>query len=609
MPGKGKLTITGQLGDVMKESAQAALSYVRGHADLPEDWFATHDLHVHVPAGAIPKDGPSAGITMATALMSLVTGRPVRDDVAMTGELTLTGQVLPIGGLKEKALAAQRAGVKRVLAPSRNEPDLEDIPEALREDSTSCGSSEIGDVFDAALVNGRPGYARRARQNLKASRGGSDGEQEGAEGREGGSVGPLQPVRPAAHRGRGPAAEHRPGVRVGPRRLRAAEQRQEPGEADLRGQEAAEAHQGDRRQRPRRRASASTRRPRSRSAAAAASAACCCSASSAARVALALSEGLRKKVLDALFGAEEEFEYTSTTSHAIDVRRARPPRPVYERAPTGALSRFVGCSAWTSTSIGLCLGGNVFGWTADRDASFAVLDAYVEAGGNFIDTADTYMRPNMGISETIIGEWMAARGNRDQLVIATKVGSDGGLSAAQHRRARRGVAARGCRPTGSTSTTRTRTTGRRAGRGDRARVRRAGARRARCCTSPPSNMSGERLVESLRARRARGPGRLRSGCSRTTTWSSARATSASTRRSSRAHGLDVAPYYALASGLPDRQVPQRRADGGLAAGGARVALPGRARRGACWPRWTRSPPRTACRSPPSPSPGCWPSRA
>ena len=117
MPGKGKLTITGQLGDVMKESAQAALSYVRGHADLPDDWFATHDLHIHVPAGAIPKDGPSAGITMATALMSLVTGRPVRDDVAMTGELTLTGQVLPIGGLKEKALAAQRAGVRRILAP------------------------------------------------------------------------------------------------------------------------------------------------------------------------------------------------------------------------------------------------------------------------------------------------------------------------------------------------------------------------------------------------------------------------------------------------------------------------------------------------------------
>jgi ATP-dependent Lon protease len=160
MPGSGKLTITGQLGDVMKESAQAALSYVRGHAELPDDWFADHDLHIHVPAGAIPKDGPSAGVTMATALLSLVTGRPVRDDVAMTGELTLTGQVLPIGGLKEKALAAQRAGVKRVLAPSRNEADLEDIPEPLRKGLDFVWVDEIGDVFDAALQNGRPGYAR-----------------------------------------------------------------------------------------------------------------------------------------------------------------------------------------------------------------------------------------------------------------------------------------------------------------------------------------------------------------------------------------------------------------------------------------------------------------
>jgi len=161
MPGKGKLTITGQLGDVMRESAQAAMSYVRGHADgLPEDWFAHHDIHIHVPAGAIPKDGPSAGITMATALMSLVTGHPVRDDVAMTGELTLTGQVLPIGGLKEKALAAQRAGVTRVLAPSRNEPDAEDFPDALRENLEFVWVSGIGDVFDAALVNGRAGYAR-----------------------------------------------------------------------------------------------------------------------------------------------------------------------------------------------------------------------------------------------------------------------------------------------------------------------------------------------------------------------------------------------------------------------------------------------------------------
>ena len=128
MPGKGKLTITGQLGDVMKESAQAALSYVRGHADLPDDWFATHDLHIHVPAGAIPKDGPSAGITMATALMSLVTGRPVRDDVAMTGELTLTGQVLPIGGPEGEGAGratggrAARAGAVAQRAGPRGHP-------------------------------------------------------------------------------------------------------------------------------------------------------------------------------------------------------------------------------------------------------------------------------------------------------------------------------------------------------------------------------------------------------------------------------------------------------------------------------------------------------
>jgi ATP-dependent Lon protease len=154
MPGKGRLTITGQLGDVMRESAEAALSYVRGHADLPDDWFAKHDVHVHVPAGAIPKDGPSAGVTMATALMSLVSGRPVRDDVAMTGELTLTGQVLPIGGLKEKALAAQRAGIHRVLAPRRNEGDLEDIPEPLRKDMEFVWVGEIGEVFDAALTDG-----------------------------------------------------------------------------------------------------------------------------------------------------------------------------------------------------------------------------------------------------------------------------------------------------------------------------------------------------------------------------------------------------------------------------------------------------------------------
>jgi ATP-dependent Lon protease len=135
-PGEGKMQITGQVGDVMKESAAAAFSWVKGNVqrfgDVPDDWFSTHDVHVHVPAGAIPKDGPSAGVAMATCLTSLVTGRLARADTAMTGEVTLVGQVLPIGGLKEKALAAQQAGIKRVVAPALNEPDIDDIPEHLR---------------------------------------------------------------------------------------------------------------------------------------------------------------------------------------------------------------------------------------------------------------------------------------------------------------------------------------------------------------------------------------------------------------------------------------------------------------------------------------------
>jgi ATP-dependent Lon protease len=158
-----RLTVTGQLGDVMKESAQAALSWVRGHAQRDDDWFATHDIHVHVPAGAVPKDGPSAGITMATALMSLVSGQVVRGDTAMTGEITLTGQVLPIGGLKEKALAAQRSGITRVIAPRRNESDVEDIPEHLRADLEFVWASEIEEVLAAALEPSRDGWFARGR--------------------------------------------------------------------------------------------------------------------------------------------------------------------------------------------------------------------------------------------------------------------------------------------------------------------------------------------------------------------------------------------------------------------------------------------------------------
>jgi ATP-dependent Lon protease len=155
-PGDGKLQVTGQLGDVMKESAAAALSYVRNldgglGGDVSPDWFKEHDLHLHVPAGAIPKDGPSAGITMATAIASRVTCRPVRSDTAMTGEITLTGMVLPIGGLKEKALAAQRAGIRRLIIPRRNERDIDDIPEPLRMKMTFLPVDTVDEVLDAAL--------------------------------------------------------------------------------------------------------------------------------------------------------------------------------------------------------------------------------------------------------------------------------------------------------------------------------------------------------------------------------------------------------------------------------------------------------------------------
>ena len=154
MPGSGHVTVTGQLGDVMRESATAAMSYVRAHSrelGLEDDYFKTHDIHIHVPAGAIPKDGPSAGVTMATAICSLVTGTPVSSDVAMTGEVTLTGQVLPIGGLKEKTLAAQRAGISTVILPSRNEADLEDVPEELRTGMRFIPVDRVEQVWEAAM--------------------------------------------------------------------------------------------------------------------------------------------------------------------------------------------------------------------------------------------------------------------------------------------------------------------------------------------------------------------------------------------------------------------------------------------------------------------------
>jgi ATP-dependent Lon protease len=154
MKGGKNLTLTGQLGDVMKESATAALSFIRSNAiamGVPDDYFANHDLHIHVPAGAIPKDGPSAGVTMLTALTSLLTNKPIRKDLAMTGEITLRGQVLPVGGIKEKILAAHRAGIKTIIMPKWNEKDLEEIPKKIQKDIQFHFVEKMMDVIKLAL--------------------------------------------------------------------------------------------------------------------------------------------------------------------------------------------------------------------------------------------------------------------------------------------------------------------------------------------------------------------------------------------------------------------------------------------------------------------------
>jgi ATP-dependent Lon protease len=154
MRGKDGLVLTGQLGDVMKESARIALSYVRGHATrlgVDEDTFDGREFHLHVPAGAIPKDGPSAGITMTTALASLLSGRPVRHTVGMTGEVTLQGRVLPIGGVKQKVLAAHAAGLTDVILPERNRGDLDDVPEEVREQMRFHPVMTVDEVLDLAL--------------------------------------------------------------------------------------------------------------------------------------------------------------------------------------------------------------------------------------------------------------------------------------------------------------------------------------------------------------------------------------------------------------------------------------------------------------------------
>jgi ATP-dependent Lon protease len=173
-PGDGRLKVTGQLGEVMQESAQAAHSWVRTHGPslgIDPNWFGENDIHVHVPAGAVPKDGPSAGVTMATAIASVATGKPVSEEVAMTGELTLSGQVLPIGGLREKVLAAQRAGIPKVLFPSENESDLEELPPETRKEVEFIPVDWIQEVLDVAF-NGalpKPAAARPISRTRKAA--------------------------------------------------------------------------------------------------------------------------------------------------------------------------------------------------------------------------------------------------------------------------------------------------------------------------------------------------------------------------------------------------------------------------------------------------------
>jgi len=173
MPGKGNLKLTGQVGDVMRESAEAAMTFVRSRWEelgLEESFNQERDVHIHVPAGAVPKDGLSAGITMATVLASAFTGVPVRKDVAMTGEITLRGKVLPIGGVRDKVLAAHRSGIKTVILPEENKKDLEEVPESVRDALNLVCAKHAECVLDAALVRPPSGRARAALIRRRAAR-------------------------------------------------------------------------------------------------------------------------------------------------------------------------------------------------------------------------------------------------------------------------------------------------------------------------------------------------------------------------------------------------------------------------------------------------------
>ena len=171
-PGKGGLSLTGKLGEVMQESARAAVTYARANSDklgIAEDFFESHDIHIHVPAGAIPKDGPSAGVTMAVALVSAVTEKPVVKDIAMTGEITLRGKVLPVGGIKEKVIAAHRAGVKKVILPEENEKDLEEVPDFVRKDLQFSFVKDINEIMAQVLEDGKSKKPKSAPKAKKAA--------------------------------------------------------------------------------------------------------------------------------------------------------------------------------------------------------------------------------------------------------------------------------------------------------------------------------------------------------------------------------------------------------------------------------------------------------
>jgi ATP-dependent Lon protease len=168
MPGAKGFQVTGSVGNVMQESARAALSYVRSHASeigIQKDFFDKTDIHLHIPAGSQPKDGPSAGVTMATALVSLISGRPVKKGVSMTGEITLRGQVMPVGGIKEKMLAAHRAGLKTIILPKRNQLDVEDVPDEVRKTMTFVFAESVNDVLKAALEKPAQATKKKGRGN------------------------------------------------------------------------------------------------------------------------------------------------------------------------------------------------------------------------------------------------------------------------------------------------------------------------------------------------------------------------------------------------------------------------------------------------------------